>query len=308
MLESFVVVGTNVLIIFILIIVGFVCGKLKMISDEGIKTMNNIMLNVVAPCVIISSLQQEFNNSLLRNFLIAIVSAVLSHLLSYLIGLVIIRDRDESRKKTLQFAAIFSNCGFMALPLIEAICGKEGLFYGTAYIVVINLIAWSCGVRLMSEDKSAKSVKKAIINPGVIPSVIGLVLFALSISLPAIILTPMEHFAGLNTPVPMLIIGYTISKLDVKDYINLKDIWPSLLIRLLITPAILLCVLYAFGVRGILLTTCIISASTPVAAMTTMFSIKFNRDYSLASKLVAVSSLFSVVTMTVIVSVAKFLS
>lgn len=307
MLSSFSIVGTNVLIIFILIIVGFFCGKIKMITDESVKGMNSIMLNIVTPCVIISSLQQEFDATLLKNFFLAVLSAVISHALSFVIGFLIIRDKDESRRKTLQFAAMFSNCGFMALPLIEAICGSEGLIYGAAYILVFNFIGWTYGISMMSGTKEV-SIKKALINPGVIPSIIGLVLFIFSISLPEIILTPMEHFAGLNTPVPMLIIGYTISQLKFEDFFKLKDIFAALLIRLIITPAALMAVLYLIGIRGILFTTAIISASTPVAAMTTMFAIKFDRDYSLGSKLVAVSSLFSVFTMTVIVSVAKFLS
>lgn len=308
MLNSFIVVGTNVLIIFILIVVGFFCGKRKYISDEGMKSMNTIMLNIVTPCVIISSLQKEFNEVLLKNFLLAILSAILSHVIGFVLSLVLVHDKNESRKKTLQFAAIFSNCGFMALPLIEAICGSEGLFYGSAYIVVLNLISWSFGYRLMSDGSKESHLKEAILNPGVIPSIIGLILFLFSVSLPPIILTPMKHFSGLNTPIPMLIIGYSISKMDLEDFLKLKDLWQPLLIRLIATPSILMLILYLLGFRGTLLVTVIISAAAPTAAMTTMLSIKFDRDCTLASKVVAVSSLFSVITMTVIVSVAKFLS
>ena len=114
--------------------------------------------------------------------------------------------------------------------------------------------------------------------------------------------------AALNTPVPMLIIGYTIAGLKLKDIINIKSEALTIATRLVIVPMLLLGILYLMGYRGTLLTATIVSASALVAAITTMFSIKYKKDESIASKLVAVSSLFSIVTMTVIVSLARTIS
>lgn len=308
MINSLSIVGTNVLIIFILIIVGFVCGKIKLISNDGIKTLNNIMLYIVTPCVIINALSRDFDTTLLKNFLMAALGAVISHFVSFVFAMLMIRDKDESRRVVMRFAAIFSNCGFMSLPLIEAICGSDGLFLGAAYMIVFNLFGWSFGQRSLAKGRPGYDAKMIVLNPGIISSVIGLLLFFFPIKIPYIILSPIQFMAGLNTPVPMLIIGFSLSLLDPKDYLNIKNEWKPLLIRLVLAPSITLLILYFLGIRDILLVTTMISSSAPIAASTTMFSIRFDRDSSLASKLVAVSSLFSVVTMTIIVSIAKFIA
>ena len=103
----------------------------------------------------------------------------------------------------------------------------------------------------------------------------------------------------------MLIIGYTIAGLTFKDFLNIKEEALTIVSRLVIVPLLLLGILFLLGYRGNLLVATIVSASAPVAAITTMFSIKFSRDEMVASKLVAVSSLFSIITMTLIISFAR---
>lgn len=308
MLASFYIVGTNVFVILILIIVGFMCGKIKIFSDEGIKSINSLMLNVVTPCVIINALQREFEMTLLINLLLSMGASVLAHAISYVLGLILIRDTDKSKRIIKRFAAVFSNCGFMALPLIEAICGSEGLFYGAGFLAVFNILVWSMGQYKYADGSGQIDRKKIILNPGVLSTLLGLILFFTSTTLPQLIISPMQFIAGLNTPVPMMIIGYTISKLDFKEYLNIKNEWITLLIRLVVSPSVLFIILYVCGMRGTLLTSTMISASAPIAAITTMFAIKFDKDSALASRLVAISSLFSIITMTVLVAITKYLA
>ena len=303
--ESFAVVGTQVFILFLLIGLGFFSARVKISTESGIRCINDIMLYLVTPCVIIHAFQKEFDMELLKNLLFVIVAAFFSHFLSAFLGFIFIRNECEAKRKVLRFAAIFSNCGFMALPLLDALLGYEGVFYGAGYLAVFNLLAWSYGQYMMAKGYEGFDIKKAILNPGVISVIIGFVFFVFSISLPMVIAVPIEYMSDINTPVAMLIIGYTISTLDLKNIFKIREGIVALLIRLLISPFIILIVLYLAGFRGTMLTACIVSSSAPVAATTTMFSIKYNGDDKLASKMVAVSTLFSIVTMTLIVGIAQ---
>lgn len=308
MLNSFIIVGSNVLVIFILIVLGYFCAKIKILTEAGVKSMNDLMLNIVTPCVIINALQRDFEAELLKGLLVSMLCAVIAHTVPFLLGRLLIREKDEAKRIVLRFASVFSNCGFMALPLIEAICGKEGLFYGAGFMVVCNLFAWSLGQYRFAAGGPDFKPSKIILNPGIIASLAGIFFFFLSIRIPALLIRPIEFMAGLNTPVPMLIIGYTISKMDLKECFTLKSEWITPLIRLLISPAVVLAILYLIGIRGIILTTTMISASAPVGAMAAMFSIKFDKDPSLASKLVSVTSILSVITMTILVSITLFIA
>ena len=217
-------------------------------------------------------------------------------------------DKDISKRKVLRFAAIFSNCGFMAFPLLEALLGPEGVFYGAGYVAVFNLLVWSIGQYIMAGGNGDFKVRKAFLNPGFISVIVGILLFVASIDLPSIIGKPVEYMANLNTPVAMLIIGYTFSTLDFKEIFRVKDEIPTIIIRLIVAPLIMLGIFYTMGFRGILLTSCVVSVSAPVAATTTMFSIKYKGDEALASKLVAVSTIASIITMTLIVGFAQYIA
>lgn len=307
-IQSFFIVGMQVTILFILIALGFFGAKKKMLTDEGIKSINNIMLYFVTPCVVIHAFQREFDPLLLKNLLFCIIAAIISHILCFLLALLLIRNKDESQRKVYRFTAIFSNCGFMALPLLEALLGSEGVFYGAGYLAVFNIIVWSFGQYSMAKGHGGFDLKKAILNPGVLASIVGWIFFVTSFKLPEIIGSPIAYLAALNTPVPMMIIGYTISKLDFSGIVHIKNELPTLAIRLIIAPLLLLAVLYPLGYRGTLLTAIVVSASTPVAAISTMFSIKYNADSKLASKIVAISSLFSILTMTIVIAFTQFIA
>lgn len=308
MINSFVVVGTQVLILFILIGLGYLGGKIKLTTAEGVKSINDIMLYFVSPCVIINAFQRDYDPLLLKNLMLAILAAFMSHGLCFLIGLLLIRNKDISKRKVLRFAAIFSNCGFMAFPLLEALLGPEGVFYGAGYVAVFNLLVWSIGQYIMAGGNGDFKVRKAFLNPGFISVIVGILLFVASIDLPSIIGKPVEYMANLNTPVAMLIIGYTFSTLDFKEIFRVKDEIPTIIIRLIVAPLIMLGIFYTMGFRGILLTSCVVSVSAPVAATTTMFSIKYKGDEALASKLVAVSTIASIITMTLIVGFAQYIA
>ncbi len=307
MFESFAVVGTQVLILFILIALGYALGKSKLLNKDGVKCINDLVIYVVNPCLIISAFQRPFEMSLLRGFLMALLSAVIAHAICLIIAIPVFRNKPEGRKKVLTFASVFSNCGFMGIPLLSALLGPDGVFYGAAYLVVFNLLIWSYGQYIMAKGTEGFSTKKIILNPGVIAVVIGLILFFTSTALPSVVMSPIDYLAGLNTPVPMLIIGYTISKIELKDLAGGLDEIKVYLIRLIIGPVILLGILYAMGIRGTILVAGIVSASAPTAALTTMFSIKFGCDEQLSARIVSVSTLLSIITMTLIVGFARYL-
>ncbi len=308
MLDSFVVVGTQVLTLFILISIGFACGRLKLLNQTAVRSINDIVIYIVNPCLIISAFQRKFEVTLLHNFLFAVLGAFIGHMLCLAIALMVFRKQEEGRRKVLRFAAIFSNCGFMGIPLLSALLGADGVFYGAGYLVVFNLMIWSYGQYIMAKGSEGFETRKIILNPGVIAVVIGLIFFFTSTTLPDIIMIPVNYMASLNTPVPMLIIGYTLLRFSPRDLMGGVDELKVYLIRLVAGPLILLGILYGIGLRGIVLTAVIVSASAPTAALTTMFAIKFGCDEELSARIVSTSTLISIVTMTLIVGLARFVA
>lgn len=305
MLQNFLTVGQQVLIIFILIAVGFICGKTKLIKEEGAACLTNIVLYAVTPCLMIEAFQRDFDASMLTNLLITAAAAVGVHLLSILIAALCIHDKDKSRRTVLRFSVVFSNCGFMCLPLEQALLGDDGVFYGGVFVAVFNIVLWSYGLVMMSGDKKQLSIKRLALNPGIMGVLIGLVFFVFSIRLPEIIMSPISFLADLNTPLPMLVIGYYLYKSNLIDAVKDVKSYIAIALRLIVIPILSLAILYLCGMRGTLLLSTVIAASAPVAASTTMFATKFNKDVAASVNLVSLSTIFSILTMSLIVGFAQ---
>lgn len=299
---------TQVIILFILIIIGVILAKTKVLGENGVKNMTDLVLYTVTPCVIVKSFIREFDAAALKNLLLSFLIAILSHIGFILISRILIRDKDESNQAVLQFGTIFSNCGFMSIPLQQALLGDTGVFYCSSYIAIFQLFIWSYGILTMSGDKKYVTPKKLIINPGLIGLGVGLVIFLLSIPIPKIIAEPISYMASLNTPLPMIVIGYHLAHSKLIEGIkNFKCLY-AIFIKLFLFPLLTLGVMYVCGVRGIMLVSSVISTSAPTAAMATMFAAKFDRSTSLSVNMVSLSTAFSLISMPIIITLAQYIA
>lgn len=305
MIQNFTLVAQQVFVLFILIFIGFLSGKKGLLGQNSIKCITDIVLYIVTPCVMITAFQREFSFELLGNIGITACSAALIMTASIFISKLVFRDKNESRKKVLQFAVVFSNCGFMSLPLQKAILGDDGWFYGSIFVAVFNIIVWTYGLVDMSGDIKQLSLKRLMVNPGIIGVLVSLIIFICGIKLPYILSQPCEYLSNLNTPVPMLIIGYYLSKANFKKAFTERGTYFAIAVRLIVIPVASLFVMKWIGVDSTILVTCIIAASAPTAATTTMFSAKFNRDVEASVSIVAATTIVSIITMPVIVALAQ---
>ena len=150
--------------------------------------------------------------------------------------------------------------------------------------------------------ESKKFIPLVIINAA---SRIGVPLFFLRCPLPELLAVPVDSFAALNTPLAMVVIGCNIARVPLRDFISDKKIFWLSALRLLLVPAVFFAVSILFQPEAVLLTTCVIQASAPVAANTVLFATQFGADDRLAARIVAVTTLLSIVTMPLFVLVAQ---
>ncbi|MBQ3547115.1 MAG: AEC family transporter [Clostridia bacterium] len=304
----FVDVLTQVIILFILIFLGFALAKIKLLNNEWVRCMTDFVLMFVTPCVIIKSFFREFNKSDLKDLLISFLLGIILHIGFIVLSVLFLRDNDKNRQVVLQYAAVFSNCGFMAIPLQQALLGESGVFLGSSFVAIFNAFVWSWGLLVMSGDKKTLKPIKIITTPAFLALIIGLAVFLLSIPVPKIISEPVSMLAALNTPLPMIIIGFHLANSNVlKGLTNIKCIF-AILLRLVIYPAAAITIMWLCGIKGDMLISQAICCSAPVAAVTTMFSAKYGRDTELSVNLVSLSTLLSLITMPAMITFAEKLA
>ena len=304
----FATVFSQVMILMLMIATGFVAAKAKIMTAEGARCCTDIALVIVTPCVIIKSLIREYSRELMKSLAFAFAVTLLVQVLMILLSYLILHSKDKARERVLRFGTIFANCGFMSLPLQQVILGADGTLYGSAYIIMFNLVIWSYGVFLISGDKRYIKPKNLFINPGIIGLTIGLVIFVFSIPIPKILYSTIDYISAIYTPLPMLIIGYHLAQNSLVTALKDAKCLFAVLLRMIVYPLAVLGALYLLGVRGTLLVSVIISVSAPVAAITTMFSSKYGADTPLSVDMVSLSTVAAAVTMPLVITLAQLLA
>ena len=305
----FITVFTQVSVLMLMIAVGFIAAKTGIMTEAGAACCTDIALIIATPCVIIKSLMRRFDAAVMKSLLLAVALTLLVQVLMITLGTLLLRSKDLRRQRTLRFGSIFANCGFMSLPLQEVMLGSDGTLYGSAYVIMFNLVVWSYGVYLISGDKRYIQPKKLFVNPGIAGLLIGLIIFVFSVPVPRVLSSTVNYLAAIYTPLPMLIIGYHLSKTNVLKAFKDFQCIIAVLLRLIVYPLVSLGALYILGVRGTLLVSVIISLSAPVAAVTTMFSSKFGGgDTALSVDMVSLSTVLSIITMPAVITLAQLLS
>ena len=305
-IENLTTAATNVGVLYIIVAVGYICDRMGIYTEETAKKTVNFLLYFVASCTLINSfIKIEATPDTVGKFFTAFALAVATHVIAILINTLTFRNKQNEKNAVYKFASIYGNVDFMALPLAQAVLGDEGVLYCVGGAVVFNLLTFTHGVKLMGKEGTKLSLKKLLINPGVIAVVIGLPIFISDIELPYIITRPVGMLADLNTPVAMLVFGTYLSKTDLKTMLFDKKIYGVALMKLIVLPLICMGIYYLCGLSGTLLTAVIITASVPSANNTFMFASVYGRDTATASKTVALVSFLSILTMPVIIAITQ---
>lgn len=311
-MESAIVIAYQAVIMFILLAVGYFLYKKKLVGDEATKQFSNIAVSLINPIVIFNAYQTEFEPRLLNGLLWAGGLAVAAHVVLIIASMVFVR-RGRGQWRVDRFSMIYSNCAFMGIPLIEATFGTEGVFYLTGFITVFNLFIWIHGVILMSDGgkrsaaETAKSLLKIVLSPAILAVVIGLVMFFTGLRLPSLLQIPLDYLGSMNTPLAMLVSGATIAKAGILDGLKCRRIYYVQAFKLLIVPVLLAALfvpMRVFGADMMIIDVVLIAAAAPTASSTIMFAYKYGQDAEYASNHFALSTIFGIVTMPVVLLIS----
>lgn len=306
---EFVTALDQVALMFLLMAVGFLANRVGFLHPQTSKDLTKILLYIVSPCLIVTSFEQPYSPSQLRLFLMALAGSVASYLVAILVGgLIFHRVEDPDQKRALKYATVYSNSGFMGIPLSGALLGPAGVFYAVPYLMTFNIFNWTHGVSLFQPlDEGPHSrrhrARSVATNPNIIAIVVGLVVFLASVHLPGILQTGIGDIAAVNTPLSMIVIGDSIAGLQWRRLFSDTLIWPGILVRNLLMPALTLGVLLLLGLHGTVLMATMTMAACPVAGLVVLFTLLGDGDPGFPTKLVGLSTILCLVTLPLMLAV-----
>ena len=307
MIQNIQNVSLQVAILFILISVGFVCRRVKILTEAGIKSISDLVVYVVTPANILVAFHREFRPELLVGLGKAFLLAFLVYGAATLVAKLVIREKDPDKQCVLRFTAAYPNAGYMGIPLQRALLGDIGVFYCAAYIGMFHMYVWTVGVYLLSGDKKAISIKKLLTSPCILAILFGLILFFMPTQLPTVILSPLQSLASLATPLPMIVIGYHLAGSDPKAIFGNKWIYAAMSVKMIFSPLLAIALCLVIGCTHEMAVSCLIACSASSAAMSTMLATKFNRDARLSAAVVSFTTIMAIIIMPLFVSLAGFL-
>ena len=306
-MTELILVAQQVFILFALMGVGAALRWTKLVDSKSIDGMVNLLILIVTPCLIIDCFQRPFEPAMLAGLLTGLLIVLAWHAAMIGVARFAVRARDVNVRRPMLLAAVFSNAGFMGVPLEQAVLGSEGVFFGVLYVAVFNLFIWSWGVHVMKGGgRGSANYVKMFVNPGTIGIALGLPLFLSSWRLPTVLAEPVHHLANLNTPLAMVVIGYSLAGARLGRVLRLRVAYVAAGLRLVVFPLVLIAVLYPFRawLDHRLMLAIVIAASAPVAALVSMFAVKFDRDVDASVAVVCGSTLLSILTMPPIIALA----
>ncbi len=313
----------QIIIIFIIIIIGMICYKVKLIDEATNAKLSNILLLLVNPMVIFVAYQRSFSTELLEGLLISLLLSIVTHVVSILLAYLLIRKKKREinhqdgtgssivveNKDALveRINVIYANVGFMGIPLVNGIFGTEGVFYVTASITIFNLFLWTQGVIMMSGNNewSFKVLMKKLLSPNIIAIGVGLICFLFQLMVPQVVKEALTHVANMNTPFAMLIAGVTIGRTDLRKLLKKYRVFYVAFIKLLLLPVLLLLLYSRFPINNTVFTTAVIMAAAPSATTGILFSIKYGRNSVLSAEIFTVTTLLCALTIPLLVRLAE---
>lgn len=304
-MENLLIVAKQVAILFALMGVGCVCRRAKLIDEASVKGMVNVLILVVTPCLIVNCFERPFDSSMLKGLGVAFLFSLGAHFLAMSLARLLVREKAVDTRCVLRVSTVFSNAGFMGIPMEHAILGDVGVFYGIVAVVVFNLLIWSWGLAVM-RGGSSRINTMMFVNPGTIGIAMGMAVFVMPWNLPHIVHEPIAMMSSLNTPLAMIVIGYYLAGARLSSVLRSSSAHVATVLRLIVVPLLVTAAMYPFRHvldRTMMLAT-IIPAAAPVGAMVTMFASKHKRDVDMSVGMVSGTTLLSIVTMPVVIAIA----
>ena len=198
----------NLLELFLLIGAGYGVVRSGALPASASSAFSGLLMNVILPATILTSLVRPYDPAFIRDgVLTAVLGAVL--ILGYglfcIPALCLFRVPEERRGIWI-LCCTFCNNGFMGFPITLALFGEEGLALAVFLAIPFNLLIYTAGPWLVcldrpsSGDAQPSSWRAILFTATNLATLLGILLYALRIPLPAVIASPLGYLSDITTP------------------------------------------------------------------------------------------------------------
>lgn len=291
--------------LFFLLLLGYFLYKKKLLDAHSNRGLSALLVNATNPALILSSLSATgaaTKGDVTRLLLFGAGFYILLPLFAFLtVRLLRIRP---GKRGTAQLLLIFSNTGFMAIPILQTLYGDIAVFYSNILNLPFNFLIYSYGVYLLTQDRSAGTGEpiswRQFINPGIIASAIALILYFSGLHLPAVINDTCSFLGGITPPLSMLLLGSVLAEYPLSSIFKDLRINFMLLIKQLLLPLIAMLLAHLIFTDPVITGIITLTFAMPCASMNVILSKQYGGDSLTASAGVVFTTVLSLITIPVV--------
>lgn len=328
---SVTVVLQQMIMIFILIGIGLLLYKKKMLSEMTSKQISGVIVNVTNPALLICSAFADGPKMSLRELGMALgVYAMIYAVLiaaSYLIPR-ILRVPDRYRY-SYQMLTIFGNVGFIGIPLASAVLGAESLIFVSIYNLIFNVLIYTFGISLLQKaearqlsakrqstsvptaDSSAEpaanhdtsvvsSPWKKLVNAGTISAAATIIFYLGDFHVPALVSSTLTYMGQATTLLSMLVLGVSVAQMTPRDIFTHPKLYLFTLLRQILLPIGCIVLFRPLIADPLVLNTMALMLAVPAANMPLMLSKQLQVETDTISQGIILTTVLSLATIPVV--------
>ena len=298
---TFFTVFFQMLALLIMIGAGYFVTKKGMLDAHTNNQMSDLIVNIFNPMLVLASAANSVGQISLAAMKLAGIIAVGMFLAFIIAGMVLspLFEKDRELRKIFQLMFVFSNVGFIGIPVISSIFGAEYVVYVSEFMLVYTLVFYTYGIALM-DGKFSKDSLRAMVNPGTIAGLLAMAVILFEIQLPEFLNTAVTYLGNVTSPMALVAVGFALADSDIKKVFCQPRLYLFSVVKLLVLPLLLLPLLrFAVGTSD-LLSVCMVMFGMPVGNMPLILGTQRGLDVTACSAAIILSTVLCVLTVPVL--------
>lgn len=290
-------------VITILVAIGIYLYKKDVVDQNFSRKLSVIIMDICNPALILASILSGNITATHQDLITALILGA-----SFYIGLVLLGflfpfllkvKRDERRFYNLM--TVYTNVGFIGIPVARAILPENAILYVIVCNVMYSLLFYTHGIVVLSNGKEKMSIGK-IFSPGTIMAVLALVVFWFDITPPLILSNSISYIGNATVFLSMTLLGVNIARSDITKGLKNQRIWIYIAVRMVLLPVALFFVLKALGSTPVTILGLCLMALMPIGNLPLIQAEKTGEDTSLLSSAIAITTIVSIFTITILMT------
>ena len=289
------------LTLFVIVIVGYVAGKLGYLGGDFDRQLSRLVINITCPALILSSSmtgELPDRRFILPLLLISIVTYIILTGAAFLLPRYMTKRKED--RGAIGFALMFGNVGFMGYPVVASIFGHEAVFYAAVLNVVNTFTVFTIGTILITGNSNIEGKrfeKKVLYSTPMLAAYLTMLIVALEINnIPGFICQSLTMLGNITVPAALLIIGSSMSQLPIRSLLGNTTVYLTTALRLALLPLAVYYLTSLMGFSPMVVNINTVVIAMPVATYGTILCLKYGKDTTLMAEVTFITTLLSMIS------------